>query len=86
MKRVIEDGYTCPACSEFHIDRDDARECCEEEKAYRCDVCEEVFDIQSMAEEHLEEMHPLEECVDAYGLLRVSKAELEAAGQSPLFK
>ncbi len=42
--------FSCPACSEEHMTRGEARSCCPVEKTFRCDTCLEDFDTKGLAE------------------------------------
>ena len=41
--------YKCPACSEEHETKGEAKNCCPIEKAFLCDGCSEEFSTPSLA-------------------------------------
>lgn len=88
MSVEILTKYKCGECGKTHDSDFRAAECCPPEiyEVYVCSICKKEFDFEEDAESHFESDHPDELELDAYGLKLATKAELEAAGQRPLFK
>ena len=87
--KVIE-KWRCPndRCKKWHDDPSFAHECCLEDIfGYGCSACSYGADSEYDVEWHIKDEHKDEpEEVDIFGLPPLTKAELEAAGQKPLFK
>ncbi len=59
----IKEMFQCPECYRNHEEFDQADDCCKQEieSVYICSACDEEFDWEDAATEHLKEEHKFEE-------------------------
>jgi len=76
----IQEVWFCTGCNAEYENYDEANDCCEPTKMYKCPGCSETFLFEDSADKHFDEV-----CNNEAYLAKKQRQVLESAGQGRLF-